>query len=167
MARADGGLRQTFRKYLPFIHWQSIEVPSIAKGVPDCNGCYDGVDFWCENKKTAGYIIGLRPEQVAWLDRRGRCGGTVYIAVRRMAKKGPRRGPGTDELWLLDGRASREINKLKSLAAVKMARPELVLGVWGGGPSHWLWNEVASALKRTRTFPASGTLSRKPGYRSA
>lgn len=167
MARVDGGLRQLFRKHLPIIHWQSIEVPSIAKGVPDCNGCYEGVDFWIENKKTIGYTIGLRPEQVAWLDRRGRCGGTVFIAVRRMAKKGPRRGPGCDELWLLDGRASRAINALKSLAAVRMSRPELVLLVEEGGPSHWQWSAVEHALKRSRTFPVSGTVDYTVRLRNA
>lgn len=154
MARVDGGLRQLFRQHLPKMHWQSIEVAAIAKGVPDCNCCYQGVEFWVENKRSNAYTIGLRPEQVAWLDRRARNGGTVFIAVRRITKRGPRRGAAADELWLLDGRAARAIGRLNSLQMVRAIRPELVLCVEEGGPTRWQWSSVGAALVRKRILPS-------------
>lgn len=135
MARTDGGLRQVFRQRLPQVHWQSIEVPAIAKGVPDCNGCYKGVDFWCENKKTSGWTVGLRPEQCGWLMRRCRAGGTARIAVRRMNAK-------ADELWILDGKHADIIIRINSLRDTRLP----VLGVWVGGPANWQWSAVLAAL---------------------
>ena len=142
MSRTDGGLRQVFRQRLPQVHWQSIEVPAINKGVPDCNGCYKGVDFWVENKLTHGWTIGLRTEQAAWLTRRARAGGKARIAVRRVVKAGPRKGAAVDELWILDGKyadRSIRVNHLHSSA-------NSVLGVWTGGPARWQWTEVLAAL---------------------
>lgn len=142
MSRIDGGLRQEFRKRLPYVHWQSIEVPAINKGVPDCNGCYKGVDFWVENKLTHGWTIGLRPEQSAWLCRRARAGGTVRIAVRRVIKAGPRRGAAVDELWILDGKYADQIIRINNLNSEMFS----VIGFWGGGPARWPWTEVLAAL---------------------
>lgn len=141
MSRIDGGLRQIFRQRLPAVHWQSIEVPAIQKGVPDCNGCYDGKDFWSENKLTHGWTIGLRPEQAAWLAKRARAGGTARIAVRRVIKAGPRKGSAVDQLWILDG-----ADALKIIRANTLQTNASVLGFWDGGPSRWQWPEVLAAL---------------------
>lgn len=156
MSRTDGGLRQLFRTHLPKVHWQSIEVPAIAKGVPDCNGCYAGVEFWIENKVTTGWTIGLRPEQVAWLTARDRHGGRTFIAVRRKVTAGKRKGKAVDQLWLLDARYAVRIKEINNLQHLQDCEPECLLhypydcglggGPYEGGPAKWLWSEVLRAL---------------------
>lgn len=144
MARLDGGLRQLFRDNLPQVHWQSVETGATGRGVPDSNGCWRGREFWVEFKQTEGFAVTLRPEQVAWLTRRARAGGRVFVAVRRRCTAGPRRARA-DELWLLAGSSAREA-KVLGLRGLPEEAPDAVLGSWGGGPSRWSWDEVLAVL---------------------
>lgn len=137
-ARADGDLRRIFRKYLPQVHWVSIETGACAPGTPDSNYCTRGVEGWIEYKQTTGRSVTLRPMQIAWLDKRGREGGRVLVAVRR-------RTADTDELWLLDGAKAREIRR----AGLDISK-SYTLGVWFGGPSLWPWGDVLSVLVTIR-----------------
>lgn len=136
----DGGLRRLFQRHLPDADWQSIETP-VSRGVPDINGCLYGQEFWIEFKLTSGWAVGLRPEQVAWLVRRARAGGRVFVAVRRRCLTGARR-KAADELWLLPGAAAREILDRG------LRETNLVLGTWAGGPVRWDWDGVRAVLMR-------------------
>jgi hypothetical protein len=138
----DGGLRGIFRKKLPHFHWQSIEVGTVGRGVPDSNYCHRGVEGWVEFKKTDGWIVSLRPEQVAWLLRRYRAGGRCWVAVRRQTKGGPRSGPPCDELWLIRGYAAAEL-KARGL---KKVDHRAVAGVWHDGVAQWDWAEAERLL---------------------
>jgi len=69
----DGGLRSLYRKYLPAFQWTTIESPFTEAGIPDCEFCApNGVSGWIENKLASGFVVHLRPEQIAWLHRRHR-----------------------------------------------------------------------------------------------
>lgn len=140
--KSDGDLRRLFQKYLPHWHWQAIESPFTSKGIPDLNGCRDGIEVWIENKATSGYRVVFQVEQIGWLLRRARAGGRVFVAVR---SKRPltRRGPATDELWLVYGK----------YAATLMDGGLMALGprhcrVHIGGPKAWDWPEIERAIKK-------------------
>ena len=100
----DGGLWELFRKNMPpEAHLQRVETGGVGLGVPDFNYCCGGVEGWVELKATETRSVGLRPEQVAWISRRVRAGGRVFIAVRRVHDGGPRKGDPVDELWIHAG----------------------------------------------------------------
>lgn len=132
---ADGDLRKIFRKYLPRVHWISVESRLTDSGIPDLNGCLEGVEFWVECKATRGHAVVMRPAQVGWLARRHRAGGRVLVAVRRRARH-------ADELWLVAGEAAA-ILRSGGLAALPR---RAVLGCWDGGPARWPWTSVRTAL---------------------
>lgn len=134
----DGGLRQEFHTRLRWVHWVAVESGLTGKGIPDSNGCAQGREFWIEYKFDNHWACRLLPEQVAWHWRRYRVGGTTFIATRRTSKPGPRT-PAADELWLHEGRWVRELKDggLRGAPA---------LGIWGGGPGCWDWEEVGSIL---------------------
>ena len=125
----DGGLRQLIRKHIPQADWQAIESGTTGGGIPDLNGCFDGVEFWIECKATAGWRVKIRPAQVAWTERRMRHGGRVFLAVLRARK----------ELWLFPA---------DSMRALCQCRVDQVpaLGHWSGGPSRWPWELVQNRL---------------------
>jgi len=135
----DGGLSKLFQEHLRDIHWQRVETWSTGFGVPDLNGCGNGVEFWIECKQTDGCKINLRPEQIAWAMRRMRAGGRVYIAVRRKHAGGKRKGGAIDELWLYPGSAAQ------ALAVNRMALVRSV-GFWPGGPARWPWPIIRKTL---------------------
>lgn len=128
----DGDLRRLFRKYLPKVHWTTIESRSTESGIPDLNGAYAGTEFWIECKITKTYAIVLRPAQIAWILRRIRNGGNVFIAVRR-------RNRLTDEIWIVNGNQAREL-KLYGL------RDPLPCIGWDGGPSAWPWDKILQMM---------------------
>ena len=130
----DGGLRALFRANLPRFDFQAIEMGERAAGVPDLNYCCDGADGFIELKKADAWrVVSFRPEQVAWITRRVRHGGRVYVAVRR----------ARDELWLFAGRDAGAV-ALRSLREIKP------LGLWRGGPRRWDWDAVARILTGAR-----------------
>lgn len=137
--KLDGGLYDQFKKHLhPGIDWQRIETGGTGRGIPDVNFCYAGVEGWIENKKTSKWSANLRPEQVGWIDRRSRCGGRVWIAVRRLHEGGVRKGSAGDELWLIPGRLVIKLHE-EGLHKVGI-RP------YEGGPSNWDWYSVATTI---------------------
>lgn len=139
---SDGNLGQIFQKRLPKAHWQRIET-LVGRGTPDLNGCLDGKEFWIENKSTSGWVVKFEDGQVAWHERRCRAGGRTFIAVRRQANAGPRRGDACDELWLFHGQQAREVasDGLRGVRPMTMA-----LGWWAGGPARWGWDQVRQIL---------------------
>lgn len=147
MVSADGGLRALFRAHIADAMWQSVETSGVGRGVPDAWYIFPGgVAGWVEFKLTATRNVGLRPEQVAWLDRVGRLGGRAWVACRRQHPGGPRRGVAADELWLLPATLARE-------AAVEGLRDELYEQAfcwwWSGGPRRWDWAGVRMALEKS------------------
>lgn len=141
----DGGLRKIFRKYLPDIDWVSVETGGTGRGVPDSNGCAEGIEFWVEYKLTGAWSVRLSPEQVGWISRRMRHGGSVFVAVRRKTSAGPRRGDPVDELYIYSGNCVKE---LKDNGIKKGPPPLLKLE---GGPSQWDWNSVRLTLLSPRS----------------
>jgi hypothetical protein len=135
----DGGLRVLLRKRLPFVHWQSIETGGTGKGIPDCNGCYQGVEFWVECKVASAWAVRIAPEQIAWLGQRRRAGGRAFVLVRRVTKGGARTPPA-DELWLYDG------SQAASLAFGGLRNGPPALSGWVGGPAKWDWRGLLSLL---------------------
>jgi hypothetical protein len=71
--------------------WQRIEFNPEA-GVPDVNYCIKGAEGWLELKFRKDVparedtpvfkFKGLRPEQVAWINRRSRNHGRVFICAQ-------------------------------------------------------------------------------------
>lgn len=131
----DGDLRQIFQRFIPDAHWQSIETGSTGRGIPDVNYCFEGIEGWIEFKATEGWRVDVRPEQVAWIERRGRAGGRVFLAVRRAQL----------ELWFLRSTAARV------LATPKLGLRDLenshILSTMKGGPSRWPWGWIKRTLK--------------------
>lgn len=136
----DGGLRKIFREKLPDIDWVSVETGGTGRGVPDSNGCAQGQEFWAEYKLTGAWSVRLSPEQVGWITRRIRHGGSVFITVRRKTKAGPRKGEPVDELYIYTGSVARE---LKDLGIRKGPEP---LAKFEGGPSKWNWDQIRIIL---------------------
>lgn len=121
----DGGLRKLFHHKIKG-DWQAIETGGVGRGVPDSNFCIDGVEGWIEFKKTEHWKAVFRPEQVAWIHRRYRNGGNVWMAVRRVET----------ELWLVRGDWIRELasDGLKAVEAMK----------WVDGK--WDWDHIRRIL---------------------
>jgi hypothetical protein len=128
----DGDLRTIFRRKLPQFDWCSLESPLTGRGIPDSNYCHDGCEGFVEFKKTEGWAVQLRSEQVGWIMRRWRHGGRVWVAVRRKSA----------ELWLVPGDRSIQL-KCHGLKAVPAEH-------WDGGPGAWDWERVAYLLAPPR-----------------
>ena len=134
MAR-DGDLRAIFRRRLPQFMWTSVESGGTSRGIPDSHYCGNGAAGWVEFKKTTGWAVGLRPEQVGWALQYGRHGGRTWVAVRRK----------DDELWMVPGDHAAAL-KEHGLRPVLEGK---VPGVWyDGGPARWSWDAVATLLTR-------------------
>lgn len=104
----DGGLRKLFKDNAPGF-WQAIETGGTGKGIPDSHYLYRGVAGWVEFKQTDRVDIGLRTEQVGWINRYVRYGGLCHIIVRHKHEGGPRKGPPIDEIVVYDGAAVRDL----------------------------------------------------------
>ena len=63
------------------MHFQRIET-NVGLGVPDVNGCGDGVEFWLELKVSSNKQSSLSKYQKAWIIRRGRV-GVEYLSCKR------------------------------------------------------------------------------------
>jgi hypothetical protein len=139
----DGSLRPLFQKHIPNGHWQSVETWSTGQGVPDANYCIEGAEGWCEMKVTNGFVVIMRPHQISWIERRRRAGGRVFIAVRRKAAAGPRRGAAADQLWLFNG---DDVRKLDLFGIDPRQAAPFHLAMWDGGPARWDWLAIKSFL---------------------
>ena len=112
-----------FHQNLKKAQWTPIETGSTAAGIPDSEFCFpNGIQGWVEHKKMP---LVIRDMQVAWIERRVRLGGRVFIAVRRKT-----------ELLLFHG---RDVRALK-IGGIKAAIP---LGQWD---SPWRWPEIEELL---------------------
>ena len=125
----DGELRTIFRRHLPTVAWTTIETAAVEPGVPDSNGCYGGIEFWVEMKKTNGWAVEVKPAQVAWHKLRQSKRGKTFFAVRRK----------NDELYLIHGRYAAELREggLKACPCLLSC---------AGGPASWKWDEIFGIL---------------------
>ncbi len=62
---------------------------SIMKGYPDVEGCYSGMNFHIELKssplpkrKSTLITIDISDEQIRWLNKRWRIGGSCFVLLR-------------------------------------------------------------------------------------
>lgn len=142
----DGGLRKLFRANLiGNIDWLSVETGGTAMGVPDSNFCVNpGIEGWIEFKRATANAVSVRKEQVAWIERRVRLGGRVFIAVRRWKDAGTRTD-ARDDLILIRGAGVRALF-LDGISGAEKGR--FVAGSWSGGPSKWGWDQVRHLLIR-------------------
>jgi hypothetical protein len=127
----DGGLRQLFRRKFPEIHFQSIEI-GFDRGIPDTNYCCEKIEGWIEFKFTRGIKVNLSWEQVAWIEKRIRSGGRVYIGVRFRSRK-------EDTLWIIHGEMARRLKE-------QGFSPNAALAVLEGGPRNWDWKLVRELI---------------------
>jgi hypothetical protein len=132
----DDGLRALFMKNLKHsCQWSPIETGDIIGGVPDATFCFDGgIEGWVEFKATDSWRPVFRPHQVAWIDRRSRLGGRVWVATRRRVKKG-------DDLYLTPGYHVKELATQGFTDNVLQDSYYLT-----GGPRKWHWREVRRVL---------------------
>lgn len=137
MNKADGGLRPLFKQNAPGF-WQAIETGGTGKGIPDSHFVIEGVSGWMEFKQTETVKVGLRPEQVAWINKYHRNGGNVFIGVRYKHDGGPRKGPAVDEFWLYSG-----ADVLSVARAGLRCRPLLCCRT-----SEIPWDQLHSVLRR-------------------
>lgn len=137
----DGGLLKLFSKNLSEAHWQSVETGGTGAGVPDAEYCFPGgLQGWIEFKQAKANVVGVRPEQVAWIERRIRYGGQAFLAVRRKHDASARRD-ARDELFLYRGSEVRALY----LGGINKASP---IAYGSGGPTKWPWFEVRDLLTR-------------------
>lgn len=136
---ADGDLRREFRRHLPTVDFATVEV-SRSRGIPDANYCVRACEGWIEFKAAVGRRVIIRPEQVGWIERRLRAGGTVLIAVRK-----------GDRLIVYSG------DKVRLLKTSRITDVEH-LGSWGGGPARWDWDAVLALMapEDLRRSPSGG-----------
>ena len=66
-------------------HFVRIESSTI-NGIPDVNGCVNGVDVWYELKANKVNNYGLSKYQINWHIKRQRVGGRVFILHLPRAK---------------------------------------------------------------------------------
>lgn len=148
MSKSDGGLRTLFRQKFPDFFFQSIEVGTVGRGVPDSHFLAPGgTAGWIEYKATLTTKVPLRPEQVAWIDRYGRLGGRAFVAVRRAHPGGPRRGDPLDELYVFAAKDVVQLAREGVLLTPCVARCE-------GNVRRWDWDKVRAALL-TQTSPSN------------
>lgn len=137
---SDGGLRQIFQMRLPAFDWQSVETWSTGRGVPDLNYCHNGCEGWIECKATSTDKVDIRPEQIAWAERRARHGGRVFMAVRKARPRSPRL-EACDDLYL--------IHNVTIWREVKRDGLKSDFIYWAGGPASWAWTAIAATLSKT------------------
>ena len=130
---ADAGLRQLFRRKLPDLDWQPMELGTLGVGVPDSNYCADGIEGWVEFKHTDHWAVRFRPQQPSWISRRVSAGGLVGIAVRQT------RG-SEDWLWMIPG------SLVMTVAVTGLRGLEQTAARWPGGPKKWDWPTIRAGL---------------------
>lgn len=80
----EAKLWQDVKKALKDAHLVRIENRSLP-GVPDVNGCYNGVEFWLELKVIKGNSLQLSKFQKAWIYERTSRGGLVFVLARPLS----------------------------------------------------------------------------------
>ena len=102
MAKPESRLWHQLRTSLPDVHWTRIE-SWASQGVPDCNGCYRGKEFWVELKVSRSNRISLSPFQISWHLARNRVDGDTFILIS---------DPGRRVLELYEGSKVRELRDI-------------------------------------------------------
>ena len=102
MAKPESRLWHQLRTNLPDVHWTRIE-SWASQGVPDCNGCYRGKEFWVELKVSRSNRISLSPFQISWHLARNRVNGVTFILIS---------DPGRRLLELYEGSKVRELRDI-------------------------------------------------------
>ena len=126
----DGKLNVLLRKHLPEVDWVRIESGGTGLGIPDLNYAFDGREGWLELKGIkAGFKFGMRPGQVAWIERRRRHGGNVLIMVRK-----------EEQAWLFSGDSARDL----LLVGLRIADKALIH--FTGQPATWDWRNLRDKL---------------------
>ena len=142
----DGGLRTEFRNRFFGWQWTSIET-FTQPGVPDSEYCSpDGDQGWIEFKRTVGWAVTFEPFQPAWIDRRARYGGRVWIAVRRVPSA--KRWAGMNQLWLIPGKMVLDL----AHQGLKPFGEEHMMGALG--PASWNWGLIEAKLRMQPPGPA-------------
>lgn len=134
MSERDGDLRKIFKKKLPQVDWQAVELGALGSGVPDTNFCHEGVEGWVEFKKLNKNGIDLRPEQIGWIKNRIRHGGLVKVALRMPDL--------ADMLLIFDGSMVTDFVSKSLNENMHHVRGDFI-----GGPKKWEWNQVLWILK--------------------
>lgn len=144
MAKADGGLRKVFQKYLPKPDWlwTPVETGGTQNGVPDSYYANRKERFhgWLECKKTDGWAVKFESHQLSWMERHADAGVHVWVAIRGLGV-GSGGGLG-DSLWLAPATAADAI----SLYGLNGVPRDSFYGVWFGPPKDWDWKAIAHAL---------------------
>jgi hypothetical protein len=148
--KKDGGLRPMFRERLKGWQFSSIESAGSAIGVPDLEFCTpSGVQGWIECKVTKIFTVQMSALQAAWIDRRSRYGGNIWISVRRtpVAKI----YENVDELWLVNGSQAKDLRAggLRNIDPQSYTR-------YCGGPSRWDWDSIERTLINGTKISTSG-----------
>jgi hypothetical protein len=144
---ADDGLRPLFFKHLKHnCQWTPIETGMIIEGIPDSEYCFEhNQQGWLEFKATSGWKPTFRPHQVAWIDKRVRMGGRVWIATRRrLALK------KIDDLYLTPGYLVKTLNAEGFNDSVLADTY-----CFTGGPRKWPWSIVRRCLCARSIFMKS------------
>ena len=81
----EAKLWQDVKKALKDAHLVRIE-NKACPGVPDVNGCYNGVEFWIELKVIKGNSLRLSKFQKAWIYERTKFGGKVFVLARPLTE---------------------------------------------------------------------------------
>lgn len=136
--KQDGGLGKLFQDNIREAHWQRIESPLTGGGIPDLNGCMNGVEVWIENKKAKHWKVKFEQFQIGWAERRVRAGGNYFLAVRQILN--PKRGTPEDNLWLFKADALRRIEE-HGLPVI--TAPVSYGYVWRGD---WDWPRIAELV---------------------
>ena len=102
MAKPESRLWHQLRFNLPDVHWTRIE-SWASQGVPDCNGCYRGKEFWIELKVSRSNRISLSPFQISWHLARNHVNGVTFILIS---------DPGRRLLELYEGSKVRELRDI-------------------------------------------------------
>lgn len=133
---SDGGLWDCIKSGMKDVHWVRVETWQTVAGVPDLNGCLNGVEVWIENKFTDAWAVKIRPHQIGFMEKRRRHGGRTFLMIRRRHSGGPQKGPAVDELWLFNGNDARSVSEY----GLDKCKPPLLM--CSGGPAKWNWKEV-------------------------
>lgn len=72
----EADLYKLLKNGIPDAHWQRLESWKIAGGIPDVNGCLNGIDVWVELKVSPNETTEL---QDRWIEKRIKAGGRVFI----------------------------------------------------------------------------------------
>ena len=121
--------RSIFKEKLKGWQITPIETGVIVSGVPDAEYCAPGgVTGWIEFKIAKGSVVGLRPAQVSWIDRRYRMGGNAFIAVQKKC----------GDLYIYSGSGVKELKRNGLASSVGL--------LYQSEGSKWDWDAIRTSL---------------------